>query len=154
MASRFIVGLDIGTSTIKVALGEFRNGKIILAKKKKAITDTKKSVSIVKFLSEHLDNISTIGANKDNYDFNSELFPVFTEILNTIGEQQFSLNEHINLDNISKGVRKYLIFLYYATNKEKLFTDSGLARILGINDVSIRKIVPKKTIQQLILTRR
>ncbi len=30
MASRFIVGLDVGTSTIKVALGEFRNGKIIL----------------------------------------------------------------------------------------------------------------------------
>lgn len=30
MAPRFIVGLDIGTSTIKVALGEFRNGKIIL----------------------------------------------------------------------------------------------------------------------------
>jgi len=30
MASRFIVGLDIGTATAKVAVAELRNGKIIL----------------------------------------------------------------------------------------------------------------------------
>jgi DNA-binding NtrC family response regulator len=101
-------------------------------------------------LFKELEHIATIGANRDNYEFNKELFPFFTDLLNAIGEKQFALMEHVQLDHIFKGFRKYLIYLYYLHDRDKLFSEAGLAKILGVNDVSIRKIMPKKTIYQLI----
>ena len=103
-----------------------------------------------KILFENLEHISTLGSNKDNYEYDKNLFPFFSGLLDSIAEKQFALNEHVHLDNIFKGFRKYLIYLYYSKKHDKLFRDSGLAKILGLNDVSIRKIMPKKTIYQLL----
>lgn len=115
--------------------------------KKKPTADLSKDLEL---LMEHLDHIATLGANKDNYEYKEELFNFFSELLNAIGEKQFALMEFVHLDNIFKGFRKYLIYLYYLHDRDKLFSDAGLAKILGVNDVSIRKIMPKKVIYQLL----
>jgi len=116
-------------------------------------THREEDTASLKSLLENLEHIATLGANKNNYEYKKELFPFFKDLLDTIGEKQFSLNEHVHLDNIFKGFRKYLIYLYYLDNRDKLFSDSGLAKILGIHEVSIRKIMPKKTIYQLLARR-